>query len=124
MLSATAQLDAHAEYGRLDGQGQFVTVWGKGCYVSHVYDCFDSRGTDGREPGWQLFFTLAPQEMGRTAGAKGAFVAPQSREYAYRGITVGRLSPLKSSTPAAAWLRLGAAVAPAAQRPLPRQLAQ
>ena len=42
--------------------------------------------------------------MGRTAGAKGAFVAPQSREYAYRGITVGRLSPLKSSTPAEAWL--------------------
>ena len=82
MLSATAQLDAHAEYGRSDGQGLFVTVWGTGCYVSHVADYFDSRGTDGREPGWRLFFTLAPQEMGRTAGAKGAFVAPQSREYA------------------------------------------
>ena len=103
MLSATAQLDAHAEYGRSDGQGLFVTVWGTGCYVSHVYDYFDGRGTDGREPGWRLFFTLAPQEMGRTAGAKGAFVAPQSRDYAYKGLAAG-MSPLKSSTPAEAWL--------------------
>ena len=95
MLSATAQLDAHAEYGRSDGQGQFVTVWGTGCYVSHVYDYFDGRGTDGREPGWQLFFTLAPQEMGRTAGARGAFVAPVSREYTYadKVDTVGTVVP-------------------------------
>ena len=42
--------------------------------------------------------------MGRTAGARGAFVAPQSRDYAYQGITAGRLSPLKSSTPTEAWL--------------------
>ena len=79
-------------------------MWGTGCYVSHFYDYFDSRGTDGREPGWRLFFTLAPQEMGRTAGVKGAFVAPQSRDYAYQGITAGRMSPVKSSTPTEAWL--------------------
>ena len=42
--------------------------------------------------------------MGRTAGAKGAFVAPVSREYAYQGITAGKMSPVKSSTPTEAWL--------------------
>ena len=97
MLSATAQLDAHAEYGRSDGQGLFVTVWGTGCYVSHVYDYFDSRGTDGREPGWRLFFTLAPQEMGRTAGVKGAFVAPVSRDYAYSGPPMPVARPVVAS---------------------------
>ena len=79
-------------------------MWGTGCYVSHVADYFDSRGTDGREPGWQLFFTLAPQEMGRTAGARGAFVAPQSRDYAYKGLAAGKMSPLTPSTPTEAWL--------------------
>ena len=75
-------------------------VWGTGCYVSHIYDYFDSRGTDGREPGWRLFFTLAPQEMGRTAGAKGAFVAPQSREYAAPGRTTAATPKPAAALPA------------------------
>ena len=83
MLSHTAQLDAHAEYGRSDGQGLFVTVWGTGCYLTHLHEHFDARGTLGREPGWILYFTLAPQEMGRTAGQKGEFIAPVGRDYVY-----------------------------------------
>jgi NAD:arginine ADP-ribosyltransferase/Hemolysin coregulated protein Hcp (TssD) len=85
MLSSTARVDAHATYARADGQGQFVTVWGTGCYLVHLHSHFDARGTHGQEPGWTIYFTLAAEEMGREAGAAGAFVPPVARSYAYSG---------------------------------------
>lgn len=83
MLSDTAVVDARAEYLRADGQGVFVTVWGRRCTVCHVFDYFDSRGTHGQQPAWVLYFSLAAEQMGRAAGAAGAFVLPAARSYAY-----------------------------------------
>ena len=82
MLSPTTVVEARATYGRADGQGTFVTVWGRHCTVSHVFSYFDARGTPGREAGWTLYFTLAAEEMGREAGTAGAFVMPAARSYA------------------------------------------
>ena len=48
MLSPTTVVEARATYGRADGQGTFVTVWGRHCTVSHVFSHFDARGTPGR----------------------------------------------------------------------------
>jgi hypothetical protein len=83
MLSPYTVVDARAVYGRADGQGTFVTVWGRQCSVCHVYSHFDARGTTGRKPGWTLYFSLAPQEMGREGGTAGSFVMPAARSYAY-----------------------------------------
>jgi hypothetical protein len=67
---------------RSDGQGVFVTVWGRRCTVSHVYEHFDSRGTQGRQPSCILYFSLTAEEMGREAGTAGPFVMPPPRSYA------------------------------------------
>jgi hypothetical protein len=82
MLSDTAVVDARAEYLRADGQGVFVTVWGRRCTVSHVYEHFDSRGTNGRQPGCILYFSLTAEQMGREPGTAGTFVMPPPRSYA------------------------------------------
>jgi hypothetical protein len=82
MLSDTAVVDARAEYLRADGQGVFVTVWGRRCTVGHVYEHFDSRGTNGRQPSCILYFSLTAEEMGREAGTAGPFVMPPPRSYA------------------------------------------
>jgi hypothetical protein len=59
MLSPTTVVEARATYGRADGQGTFVTVWGRHCTVSHIFSHFDARGTPGREAGWTLYFRRA-----------------------------------------------------------------
>jgi hypothetical protein len=41
----------------------FVTVWGRRCTVSHVFEHFDSRGTNGQQPGCILYFSLTAEEM-------------------------------------------------------------
>ncbi|WP_139922599.1 hypothetical protein [Hymenobacter sp. DG01] len=74
MLSPGALVDARATYGRADGQGTFVTVWGRRCSVCHVFSYFDAHGTQGQQPGWTLYFTLAAEEMGREAGSADPFV--------------------------------------------------
>ena len=97
MLSHTAVVDARARYGRADGQGTFVTVWGRQCRVCHVYSHFDARSTHGQEPGWTLYFSLAAAEMGREAGTAGSFVMPAARGYAYSGVPVSVAGPVASS---------------------------
>ncbi|HEX8428320.1 hypothetical protein [Hymenobacter sp.] len=99
MLNPHAVVDAHAHYGRADGQGTFVTVWGRRCCVCHVYSAFDARGTSGQQPGWTLYFSLAAEQMGREAGAAGAF------EY-----LSGRDKPPPERTPAFHKVRLFAGI--------------
>jgi hypothetical protein len=50
--------------------------------VSHVYEHFDSRGTQGWQPGCILYFSLTAEQMGREAGTAGPFVMPPPRSYA------------------------------------------
>ncbi|UOG75880.1 polymorphic toxin type 15 domain-containing protein [Hymenobacter tibetensis] len=98
MLSATAVVEARATYLRADGQGTFVTVWGRGCTMHHLYEYFDARGTNGQEPGWVLYFSLAAEQMGRETGTAGEFVMPAAGEYAYKAIKTAsaKVTPIAS----------------------------
>lgn len=93
MISNTARVDARVEYGRSDGQGQFITIWGTGCYVVQVQEHFDARGTTEAGPSLMLYLALAPEEMGRQAGLKGEFTAPVGRDYAYAAEDFNALTP-------------------------------